>query len=326
VAPQPEPLLGTGTCHHHSQLLRQRRPSVQVDAYLIETARTDSLWWIIDSEVVEMLKDVRKSIIQMSKSIDMRLGMLTNNTTVLDLILTPSEACKSDKKDQFLALMDVIGLEHTVDLKHLAVDKEHTPTDIPKFQFAWEGDESSSYAELDKYLRNLGLASVIANGLSDGLYSQNLFVLQNNTFSKKSLPLRFKLRGTTDIVVLDSSDPVLNRRCAKFAIEIKTVEDMEDDNLCLREAFLQLVGLNADNSRSSPPVILTNLDRKHYVLFFESKTVGNHVKYDLRIFRFKTFEQALGFVRTALFDRKSVTSDLCGVRVRLARRDENNVK
>jgi hypothetical protein len=214
--------------------------------------------------------------------------------------------------DKFLALMEVIGLERTISLTNFAVDMEYLSIDIPKFQFAWEGDESSSYEELDKYLREQGLFSVIVangNGLSDKcLFSLNLSELRNDIFNKAALPLRFKLRGTTDIVVLDSSDPVLNRKSAKFAIEVKTVEGMKDDNICLREAFLQLVGLNADNSRSSPSVILTSLVKKHYVLFFESKTVNDRIKYDLKIYKFKVFEQALGYAKTHLYDRGSVTS------------------
>ena len=52
----------------------------------------------------------------------------------------------------------------------------------------------------------------------------------------------------------------------RYFIEIKRVEDfLEEDSL--GEAVLQLIGGNAFNSFYSPPVLLTNLDMQHFVLF-----------------------------------------------------------
>jgi hypothetical protein len=41
------------------------------------------------------------------------------------------------------------------------------------------------------------------------------------------------------------------------------------ENQVLREAFLQLVGLNVKNTETSPAVVLTDLNSKHYVLYLE---------------------------------------------------------
>ena len=53
----------------------------------------------------------------------------------------------------------------------------------------------------------------------------------------------------------------------RYVIEVK-VKGFEL-NMALKEAYLQLVGLNVSNDNTSPPVILTDLQEEHYVLRLE---------------------------------------------------------
>jgi hypothetical protein len=53
----------------------------------------------------------------------------------------------------------------------------------------------------------------------------------------------------------------------RYAIEIKPKGFKLRE--ALKEAYLQLVGLSVSNNNTSPPVILTDLNDKHFVLCFE---------------------------------------------------------
>ena len=59
----------------------------------------------------------------------------------------------------------------------------------------------------------------------------------------------------------------------KFAIELKTVKGYRQQSTtgCMREAQLQLVGLNAFNTHSSPPVLLSNLAKTHQEVVYLDK-------------------------------------------------------
>ena len=126
----------------------------------------------------------------------------------------------------------------------------------------------------------------------------------------------FNLVGNTDLVRLknDANKQFISRSEVLYAFEVKTVSAMEsvsDLNCCLREALLQLVGLNAYNADTSPAVILTNLNKKHYVLYIdwpqEQPDVGEDVKYTLQIRQSQTLNCAILFAET-LATRK------CGTR------------
>jgi len=99
-----------------------------------------------------------------------------------------------------------------------------------------------------------------------------------------------------------------------YAFEVKTVSAMEsvsDLNCCLREALLQMVGLNAYNTDTSPAVILTNLSGKHYVLYIDwphEQPADEEVNYILQIVHAKTLHGAIDFAEN-LATRKCGTRD-----------------
>ena len=74
----------------------------------------------------------------------------------------------------------------------------------------------------------------------------------------------FNLSGRSDLVALMPGKSNVSRMNTRYAIEVK-VKGFKL-NEALKEAYLQLVGLSVDNNNTSPPVILTNLNEKHYVL------------------------------------------------------------
>ena len=106
------------------------------------------------------------------------------------------------------------------------------------------------------------------------LYDVFVYSKQNPTNQRGDLrttsdePLYvFNLSGRTDIVVLLTGKTNVSRMNTRCVIEIKT--RMHDTSEALREAYLQLVGLSVENGCTSPPVLLTNLNNTHYVLYFE---------------------------------------------------------
>lgn len=93
--------------------------------------------------------------------------------------------------------------------------------------------------------------------------------------------LRFRLSGRSDLVVLQPGRENVSRLNLRYAIVVK-VNLGFNVNESLREAYLQLVGLNADNNNSSPPVLLSDLNDIHFVLYLELKDSSNS-HYFLRI-------------------------------------------
>jgi hypothetical protein len=101
--------------------------------------------------------------------------------------------------------------------------------------------------------------------LAEGL----LYGLLLYSFRTTIIRRPYRLRGRTDIIVVDPDDAILSRSSTLFAVEIKSTVDVKDDekgiNQALREACLQLVGLNAAYENRSPPVIQSYQTRLHYV-------------------------------------------------------------
>jgi hypothetical protein len=191
------------------------------------------------------------------------------------------------------------------------------------YTFRWEGQlESASYEPLLKHLLDHGICAVKigeGQGLPDALlYHEELWTLKRNT-SLRSEDLRKKgeepifkyiLQGRTDLVrKKDGADP-LGKSNNRYFIEIKRVEDfVEEDSL--RESVLQLIGGNASNSFHSPPVLLTNLAKMHYVLYIS--LVGDptvELRFKLNVVRMPSFGVALAFVEELTAEMKSVTLHL----------------
>lgn len=139
--------------------------------------------------------------------------------------------------------------------------------------------ETNSYEHVKLLLDLIGENScVIGNGqcLPNGL----LFNVAVHTMRKniivRSVDLRktgeepkhvFNLCGRSDVIALLPGRLIVSRMNTRYVIEVK-VKGFKL-NEALKESYLQLVGLSIDNNNTSPPVILTDLNEKHYVLCLE---------------------------------------------------------
>ena len=244
---------------------------------------------------------------------------------ITEVYISPSEYKKSKHKETFLDLMEIFGFGRAHITSHIEVFAGEYPlmsTDL-EFAFPWKGQqESASYAPLLNHLLEHGICAV---NISEGqglpgalLYHEEIWTLKRNT-SLRSEDLRktgeapiFKyiLQGRTDLVRKKHSADPLGKSNNRYFIEIKRVEDfvLEDS---LREAVLQLIGGNASNSFHSPPVLLTNLAKMHYVLYIS--LVGDptvELKFKLNVVKMPFFGAALAFVEELTADMRSVTLHL----------------
>ncbi len=225
------------------------------------------------------------------------------------------------------------------------------------FSFKWASDsaENDAYLPFLNYLLHRNkIAHVISNGqnCANRLLFQDLVIYSqreqiHKTFDSnmkitgsKTVRAMFTMSGLTDIVVLRKKCEFISRTNVLYAFEIKRVQDMDQPaqvSKCLREVVLQVIGLNAYNSKTSPPVILTNLNGKHYVAYvafteveedlglfeLEGKTVNTvdrstssadytdddvPAAFDLKVMKFHTLDDAIVFTESVIL-RGCVTAD-----------------
>lgn len=154
--------------------------------------------------------------------------------------------------------------------------------------------ESSSYEPLLSYLQSHPKTvhcAIVADGKyleSKRLFDQDIYTLRSKAGASahdvnEQVLFRFQVSGATDLVVLNSAVPVrIGRHNVKFAIEVKTPANLQKSKFQgpLREAIVQLIGLNADNLNNAPPVLLTNLSNFHVVLHLVL-SVANPLKFNI---------------------------------------------
>jgi hypothetical protein len=157
--------------------------------------------------------------------------------------------------------------------------------------------ETKSYAPLSEFLLSIGESSlVVGNGknLPNGLLFNVAVHSMRKSVNIRSAELRktgeepkhvFNLTGRTDLITFLPGKTIPSRMNTRYAIAIKA----KGFNLseALKEAYLQLVGLSVDNNNTSPPVILTDLDKNHFVLCFEPEDLVL-LKFKLCIVQFPT--------------------------------------
>jgi hypothetical protein len=245
---------------------------------------------------------------------------------VIEQNLNPSEACKSEYASTFLNLMSAVGFRVTTELIKLVTDCLCNETDLigldsqnhANYKFVWGNqDEKDSYLPLKEKLESLGfVTAIVSNGNNishKNLISvtiahrrKNLYVENGEIRATKGEYVidSFNLIGNTDLVRLKkhADRQFISRRDVMYAIEVKTVLAMDTEskvNCCLREALLQLIGLNANNVDTSPSVILTNLNGKHFVLYIDWPTIQQvddaEVQYELKIHSFSKVFTAIMF-------------------------------
>lgn len=264
-------------------------------------------------------------------AIDQKLRIISDQTAVEKRILTPSDACLSANTSDFTRLVTLLRLADSARLSEMIENFAEEPLpQLPKFAFKWktpavdaaEGEitpaankekslERQSYRPLIEYLESLSMCAV---DVSDGQKCQgkNMFdsevhtirpntILNTVTLMKTSqCPFLIQqLRGRTDVAIIAEKYAAaicVTKFQIRVAIEVKTVALMNSIDACLREAAVQLIGINTENIERSPPVLLTNLVGRHYCLYL---TCGDspevHLEYKMRIIQFETFEEALSF-------------------------------
>lgn len=245
---------------------------------------------------------------------------------ITEVFITPSEYKKSKHKETFLDLIDMFGFGRNHIAHHIQSYTGTLPLKSNEldFTYRWQNgqEEGASYQPLQKHLTDHGIETVIVSegqGLPDQLlYHEELWTLKKST-ALRSADLRktgeepiFKyiLKGRTDLVRKRYQDDPLGKSNNRYFIEIKRVEDFVEEN-SLRECVLQLIGGNASNCFHSPPVLLTNLARMHYVLFIT--LVGEpavELKFKLNVLKMPSFGVALAFVEDSTAIMKSVTRHL----------------
>jgi hypothetical protein len=155
-----------------------------------------------------------------------------------------------------------------------------------------EGEEAQSYGPVVEFLRGIKLVAYqVANGenLPDGyLFDEAVYTIRQKDPWTKGQPVRYirHLRGRTDIVVLsedfprrDRSEYIL-RSHVKILIEIKTPKTISPTG-SLHEAMMQLIGANVQNGLRSPPVVVSNLTKTHYVLYLTREASDTRPHYYL---------------------------------------------
>ncbi len=241
---------------------------------------------------------------------------------VSEVCITPSEYKKSVHKEIFLDLMEMFSFGRTAITKQIVEFDGALPSRSAEldYTFHWDGQEEiASYEPLLQHLRDRGIFAVRVDkgqNLPDGfLYREELWTLKRNTsLSSKDLRetsempvLKYLLRGTTDLVRMNDATRSLGKHNNRYFIEIKRVDDFKVED-SLREAVLQLIGGNTSNSFHSPPVVLTNLAKMHFVLYIT--LVGDprvRLSFKLNVVKMPSFGVALAFVEEYTAEMRSVT-------------------
>jgi hypothetical protein len=255
---------------------------------------------------------------------------------VESLIVTPSEACKSNAENiaVFSRLLECLHMGYSPDLTSEAVEGEVSteclwanhvhnwaaarkaakpPAGVGKPDTTLE---ASSYEPLVNYLKSTAKLNALAVPNGAGLPNRLLFDmfvyslksdvrLRSEALRKTADEPRkkFHIMGRTDVVVIIPGSVSATRQATCIAIEVKPAGFNVKE--ALREAFLQLIGLNVANEIRSPCVILTNLAQTHYVLYLVCVDTFR-LRFELALKTYNSFNQAL-WMAVSLTDRKCVT-------------------
>lgn len=258
------------------------------------------------------------------------LSDIKANVRVESLIVTPSEACKSSTESisTFNRLLECLHLKNSYDLT-LVVEIGDVSKECrwPNHSHNWTAGrkvnsqvdqvelERASYEPLVDYLNKVGCnAFQVPSGKS--LPNRLLFDISVHSLKTdirlKSKVLRligdeprskFRLMGRADVVVLIPDTDLIIRQNVCVVVEVKPEGFQVQPGL--REAFIQLIGMNVANEHRSCSVILTNLAHTHFVLYLEChNSITQHFK--LVVKKYTAFNQAL-WMAMSLANRPCIT-------------------
>jgi len=235
-------------------------------------------------------------------------------------VITPSQA---SRMPQIVStVFDSLGLS----LKPLATAAQlyQLPTSCGKewkFSWTWKSDanlddrvlEQTSYKPVQKFLQRIGLFCV---DVSEGQCCVEKLLFNTDVYTKRAqnpflvrgqdVFLRHRVQGRSDLAALrvDNRGDYILRHMVKFVVEIKTVNGYRQSQTgCMREAQLQLIGLNAFNTNNSPPVVLSNLATTHQVLYLAK---DEHWNYSIQVVNCSSFAAAIHFADT-LSERECIS-------------------
>jgi len=247
---------------------------------------------------------------------------------MLDPTLTPyrKNAEKSDAKEKNAEQSDAKEKNaEKSDAKEKNAEKSDAKTNGPRFSFQWiirdsKISEAQSYEPARAFLQSLfpgDFVGVIANGqgLNDGLlYITRVFNLKPRLATTHELRkengvprLCFIVRGRSDLVKLRTGATLLIPENVEFVVEIKPTYELHENDLshqAFRESVIQLIGLNVGNAQCSPAVVLTNLSKKHYILYIDYTPPLSYV---VRIDKMTTFADACR--RASEIGKRCITRD-----------------
>ncbi len=192
--------------------------------------------------------------------------------------VTPS--MMSDDSKSFSTLHNRLGLNiPPLPTDFFVAEEGYTAVDLDfSFDWSWTSElrETDAYDPIVCALNAAGLCAVaVGNGnrlaQHKGLFDADLYSLrQTSSVSgpKQTVFFQCHIRGGTDIVVLyEEVASIILAHNVKFAIELK--KDLRTNTSLkagMREAVTELIGLCALNSRSTPPVLLSDLKSNHFVV------------------------------------------------------------
>ena len=234
-------------------------------------------------------------------------------------VLTPSQASRIPQVVS--SVFDSLGLSHSPESTGVTYKLPDDCGDEWKFNWKWPknagGDdralEGQSYGPAKEYLTKLGLFCV---DVSEGQFCVEKFLFNAEVYTRRNqnsilvrgqtVYLRHRIQGRTDLAVLrqDNKGGYILRNMVKFVVEVKTVYGYQQSQTgCMRECQLQLIGLNAFNTNCSPPVVLSNLARKHQVVYLDA---DGEWRYVIKVQDCESFEAAIHFA-DALSNREFIS-------------------
>jgi len=234
-------------------------------------------------------------------------------------VLTPSQASRIPQVVS--SVFDSLGLSLSPESTGVIHKLPDNCGDEWKFNWMWpknaggddRGLERQSYGPAKEYLRKLGLFCV---DVSEGQFCVDKLLFNADVYTRRNqnpmvvrgqtVYLRHRIQGRTDLAVLrqDNKGGYILRNMVKFVVEVKTVYGYQQSQTgCMRECQLQLIGLNAFNTNCSPPVVLSNLARKHQVVYLDA---DEEWRYAIKVQDCESFGAAIHFA-DALSNRDCIS-------------------
>ena len=252
----------------------------------------------------------------MKKTIHNEMEMMSKPVTVVvNCDITPSEGCKSAPQSVKLYNGLLAALQITV--TEPVDGGEKVDASVTDFSYRWgDGHERLSYPFVVAYLNSRDIPCHICGdgdkctGTSKLLFDKEVYSIRPYSgahvaeLEEHQRPVhKYNVCGRPDIITTfeHAAAPMFYLpHHVRYALEIKKVSSMNTaagTTAAIKEGILNMVGLNVDNSSGSPPVIVTDLNGKHYVLYIIMAS-SNPLEYQADIVYFTKFADAVSFVET----------------------------